>query len=86
MNSVNLKIWFAVDEDGTEWIFGDEPERRAGSGNNDGFWEPTGDYVCPLPLGQINAWTGNQMEWENAPWEMIGPNYDPSPDTQPSEQ
>lgn len=55
--------YFAVDWDGTEVVFSEEPRR----GHDQ--WFVTGEeyYVCPLPRGTIHKLTGLNLTWNDDP-------------------
>ncbi len=83
---VNTMVYFCVDENGDEFVCGEVPARVTDkvAGPN-AYWSGP-DYICPLPTGTIKKITGKEITWSDEPLLYVGENYDPSPDTQPSEQ
>ena len=54
-------IWLAVDEDGSEWVFDEKPEKDII------HWYS--DYLVELPPGSIEAITGVKLSWQDEPLE-----------------
>lgn len=55
--------YLAVDQDGTECIYYDEPVREQDE------WYQFGD-VIPLPKGSIAKLIGRELSWEDEPVEL----------------
>ena len=58
--------YLAVDEDGEEWIYDDEPDRN----KKDGIWIPAKcrDNDCyQLPNGSIEKLLGYKLTWKDNP-------------------
>ncbi len=66
MTQTNNRIWFAVDEDGTEWWHEMTP-RRSWSGSE---WFSDGDHNLLFP-GAIQAITGVTLSWQDEPLEWV---------------
>ncbi len=66
MTQTNPKIWFAVDEDGTEWWYEHEPSRST-RGHE---WYSDTEYDR-LFTGAIAAITGVTLTWESEPLEWV---------------
>lgn len=54
----------AVDEDGTEFIYKDVPERESN------YWGYYGDQYCELPNGTIKKLIGRDLTWADEPVEL----------------
>jgi len=80
---VNTMVYFAVDQNGDEWVFDYAPRRRIASATIKGYWDATGEYCCELPTGTIERITDKELSWDDPPYAYVGDNYDPSPDDQP---
>jgi len=61
-----IEAWVAVDKDGREHIYMDEPLR-----NNDSFGSGLAQYV-PLPEGSIEKLTGVKLTWSDEPIKIEG--------------
>lgn len=55
----------AVDEDGAEWIYAEEPDRRILAG----IWY-VGEGFVELPKGSIEKLIGKKITWEDEPVEL----------------
>ncbi len=64
----NNKIWFAVDEDGSEWWHEEKPARN---GIQNGLWTTGGADWGKLFPGAIQAITGQTLTWESEPLEWV---------------
>ena len=56
--------WVAVDQNGDEWIFEEEPTRA------DDYWEPISEMLVSLPKGSIKKLTGRELTWDDSPVEL----------------
>ncbi len=71
MDTNNARIWFAVDEDGSEWCFSDKPERY--ESDTGWIWATSTRNKCvelEYPLS-IAAITGQTLTWESEPLEWV---------------
>jgi len=69
--NVNLKylvmaVFFAVDKDGSEWIYSERPQR---DGSNT-VWCIVHLSAYPLPEGAISRLIGRPLSWEDEPVEL----------------
>ena len=69
-----INAWVAVDADGSEWIFTENPYRyeeptRKGYGN---LLVSDGNYM-ELPKGSIKALIGRELTWNDEPVELKEP-------------
>lgn len=55
--------WLAVDKDGSEFIFDEEPER------DEEVWD-TNLWYIPLPEGSIKKLIGRNLTWDDEPVEI----------------
>lgn len=67
----NIIIYLAVDKDGTEWVFGEEPQQMRI------IWRAGTDTI-QLPRGTIKKLTGKDITWESGYIEYVGVDYDPT--------
>ncbi len=66
MKQGNQSIWFAVDQDGSEWVFNERPFRY-GPRN---VWFPVEWGECvKLPTKSIQSITGRTLTWDDDPLE-----------------
>lgn len=56
--------YLAVDEDGTEWIYDDEPFRQQYT------WVESFGCGIKLPSGSIAKLIGKELTWEDEPYEL----------------
>lgn len=57
--------WLAVDKDGTELIFNNEPSRE------DDIWiDPWWDEYIKLPKGSIKKLIDRELTWDDEPVEI----------------
>ena len=61
------QIWLAVDEDGEELAFSENPERSKYSG---WVWSFDCEAVLPLPSGTIEKIIGNKLTWKDEAVEV----------------
>ena len=59
--------WVAVDKDGSEWVYNDEPIKDRDSNV---YLEPFWGSV-ELPSGSIEKLIGRKLTWEDEPVELI---------------
>jgi hypothetical protein len=73
--AINTMIYLAVDKDGTEHIFEEQPARV-----HDDYWtnHPFGEKI-ELPTGTIEKLTGKTLTWEDGYRVYVGDHYDPTP-------
>ena len=63
--------WIAVDEDGTEYIFEDEPKIEHYKIANTTMWVTnSNDCYLYVPDGTAEKLTGKPMSWEDEPREL----------------
>ncbi len=72
--SEKVDAWVAVDADGSEWIFTENPYRyeepkRKGYGN----WLVSDSNFMQLPKGSIKALIGRELTWNDEPVELKEP-------------
>ena len=72
--SKKINAWVAVDADGSEWIFTENPYRykepkRKGYGN----WLVSDGNYMELPKGSIKALIGRELSWNDEPVELKEP-------------
>ena len=65
-------IWLAVDEDGTEYVYTEKPERSLFRDKGDRRWGfdllLSGEAVSlPLPSGTIKKIIGRKLTWKDKP-------------------
>lgn len=57
--------WLAVDEDGSEYIYDEEPSRY------NEFWDPAlMTFYTGLPKGTIEKIIGKKLTWDDEPVEI----------------
>ena len=57
--------YLCIDQDGTEWIFEEKPDRA------DTFWNHSHYFESiELPKGSIEKLIGRQLTWEEGPVEL----------------
>jgi hypothetical protein len=61
--SNNNSMWFAVDEEGSEWAYHKKPERRRTE------WYSSIYAMLEFPKGSIQAITGRVLTWADEPIE-----------------
>ena len=68
--SKKINAWVAVDADGSECIFREEPYRREG-----GVWfsSSLSNKFVELPKGSIKALIGRELSWNDEPVELKEP-------------
>ena len=68
--SKKINAWVAVDADGSECIFREEPYRREG-----GVWfsSSLSNKFVELPKGSIKALIGRELSWNGEPVELKEP-------------
>lgn len=65
--------WLAVDKDGIEWIFENEPSREPYCDDGvqgDSVWIDLNDWAIPLPKGSIYKLIGRELTWNDEPIEL----------------
>lgn len=65
--------WVAVDKNGTEWIFENEPSRYPDCDDgvqDDSVWLDLTEWAIPLPKGSIYKLIGRELTWNNNPVEL----------------
>ena len=68
--SKKINAWVAVDADGSEWIFREEPYRRGGWV---WFSSSLSNKFVELPKGSIKALIGRELTWNDEAVELKEP-------------
>ena len=56
--------WVAVDENGDEFIYGNEPYRLQN------YWYMSDNYFVELPKGSVEKLLGRELTWNDEPVEL----------------
>ena len=56
--------WVAVDKDGSEWVYEDNPDRKGD------YWFTPCDAYVQLPQGTIKKLIGRELTWNDEPVEL----------------